>query len=69
VEQVYDDASVVLVFDNICETTLDNIPYEMAIKLSKGQHLEGYGTIKNLTYLIDHVELVITINPELIIVR
>jgi hypothetical protein len=69
VEQVYDDGSIALVFNNICETTLDNIPYEMAIKLSKGQHLEGYGTIKNLAYLIDHVELDITINPELLIVR
>ncbi|OGO31203.1 MAG: hypothetical protein A2Z16_11040 [Chloroflexi bacterium RBG_16_54_18] len=69
VEQVYDDAGVVLAFDNLCGTTLDNIPYDIAIKLSKGQHLEGYGTIENLAYLIDHVELEITINPELLIVR
>ena len=69
VEQVYDDASVALVFDNICRTTLDNIPYDIAIKLSKGQHLEGYGTIKNVAYFIDHVKLVITINPEFLNVR
>lgn len=69
VEQVYDDARVALALDNLCRTTLDNIPSDTAIKLSKGQHLEGYGKIKNLAYLIDHLELVITINPELLIVR
>jgi hypothetical protein len=69
VEQVYDDASVALVFDNICGTTLDNIPYDIAIKLSKGQHLEGYGTIKNVAYFLDHVTLEITVNPVLLIVR
>lgn len=69
VEQVYDDTSVAIVFDNMCVTTLDNIPYDIAIKLSKGQHLEGYGAIKNVVYFIDHVELDITINPELLIVR
>jgi hypothetical protein len=69
VELVYDDTNVALVFDNICGTTLDNIPYEIAIKLSKGQHLEGYGTIKYVAYFIDHVTLEITVNPELLIVR
>jgi hypothetical protein len=69
VEQVYDDASVALVFDNICGTTLDNIPYDIAIKLSKGQHLEGYGTIKIVAYFIDHVTLEITVNPDLLMMR
>lgn len=69
VEQVYDDDGVALAFDNLCRTTLDNIPSYITIKLSKGQHLEGYGTIKNLAYLIDHVELVIRINPESLIIR
>jgi hypothetical protein len=69
VEQVYDDASVALVFDNICSTTLDNIPYDIAIKLSKGQHLEGYGTIKIVAYFIDHVTLEITVNPDLLMMR
>jgi len=69
VEQVYDDASVALVFDNMCETKLDNIPYDISIKLSIGQNLEGYGTVKNVAYFIDHVTLEITVNPDILLVR
>ena len=69
VEQVYDDARVGLVFDNKCGTTLENIPYDISIKLSKGRHLEGYGTIKNVIYSINHVTMEITVNPDLLIVR
>ena len=69
VEQVYDDDRVALAFDNICGTTLDNIPYDIAIKLSKGQHLVGYGTIKNVAFFIDHVTLEITVNPDLLMMR
>jgi hypothetical protein len=58
-----------LVYDNTCGTELYNIPDEKLNNISEGQHLEGYGTIKDVSNFADLVRLKINVNPDLLIIR
>jgi hypothetical protein len=67
VSQVHDDGSVFMGED--CGITLYRVPHDIAIALNKGQLLEGYGTIQNVSYFLLGVLIDININPDLLIVR
>ncbi len=68
VQHVYYNGGVRLVYDDTCGTELYNIP--QTINISIGQHVEGYGTIKDLFLFLNKlVRLNINVNPDLLIVR
>lgn len=58
-----------LVFDNTCGTELYNIPNEKLNNISEKQHLEGFGTIKDVSNIAGLVRLKINVNPDLLIIR
>jgi hypothetical protein len=69
VEQVYDDGSVWLTDIGECSIILNNVPHNVAISLSKGQYIEGYGTIEDIYYILVMVEIHIKIDPDELKVR
>jgi hypothetical protein len=53
---------------SLCHATLHHVPHEIAINLSKGQQIEGYGTILSIgEYLGEDIDL--EANPDLIFVH
>jgi hypothetical protein len=62
------ETDVVHLIGSLCHATLHHVPHEIAINLSRGQQLEGYGTIKNISFYLGE-DVDIDINPDLLIVR
>jgi len=70
VQQVYDNNSVSISSDDTrCGTTIYSVPRDIAIGLSKGQHIKGYGTIKDLSWFLWVATVDVYAIPETIIVR
>lgn len=70
VRQVYDNNSVSISSDDArCGTTVYSVPRDIAIGLSKGQHIEGYGTIKDLSWFLWVATVDVYLLPETIIVH
>ena len=68
VQHVYNNGGVRLVYDNTCGIALYNIPE--SINFAEGQHLEGYGTIKDFFLFLNKlVRVNINVNPDLLIIR
>jgi hypothetical protein len=53
---------------SLCHATLHLVPHEIAINLSRGQLIEGYGTIKSISYYLGE-DVDIDANPDLLFVR
>jgi hypothetical protein len=53
---------------SLCHATLHHVPHEIAVNLSHGQFIEGYGTILNINYYLGE-DVDIEVNPDLIFVR
>jgi hypothetical protein len=65
---VVTETNVVHMTGSMCHPTLHNVPHEISINLSRGQLIEGYGTIKNISsYLGEDID--IEVNPDLLFVR
>ena len=69
VRQVYEDNSASLNSNDECGITIYRIPHDVALRLYKGQQVEGYGTIKSLFWFLWVAEIDINIIPETLIVR
>jgi hypothetical protein len=67
--QVYSDASIELEYDNVCERTLYKVPYKIAATLSKGDLLEGYGTISKVYDLLGLLMVEINVYPATLIMQ
>jgi hypothetical protein len=53
---------------SLCHVTLHHVPHEIAINLSNGQQVEGYGTISNINFSRGE-DIDIEVNPDLLFVR
>lgn len=53
---------------SLCHATLHQVPHEIAINLTKGQLIEGYGTIKSIGFYRGE-DVDIEVNPDLLFVR
>ena len=53
---------------SLCHATLHHVPHEIAINLSNGQQIDGYGTIKNINFARGE-DIDIEVNPDLLFVR
>jgi hypothetical protein len=53
---------------SLCHATLHHVPHQIAVNLSHGQVIEGYGTILNINYYLGE-DIDIEVNPDLIFVR
>ncbi len=62
------ETDVVHLSGALCHATLHHVPHDVAITLTKGQQIEGYGTIKNISYFLGE-DVDVEVNPELLIVR
>jgi hypothetical protein len=53
---------------SLCHATLHHVPHEIAVMLSHGQLIEGYGTIASISFFRgENVD--IEVNPDLLFVR
>lgn len=53
---------------SLCHTTLHHVPHEIAVNLSHGQFIEGYGTIASIGFNRGE-DVDVEANPDLIFVR
>jgi hypothetical protein len=53
---------------SLCHATLHHVPHEISIQLTKGQYIEGYGTITSVGFNRGE-DIDIEVNPDLLFVR
>lgn len=53
---------------SLCHITLHNVPHDVAVSLTKGQLIEGYGTIASISYYLGE-DVDVEVNPDLLFVR
>jgi hypothetical protein len=64
----FTETDIVHLTGGLCHATLHLVPHDIAITLSRGQQIEGYGTIKSISYYRGE-DIDIDINPDLLFVR
>jgi tetratricopeptide (TPR) repeat protein len=62
------ETDIVHMTGSLCHITLHHVPHEIAINLSRGQLIEGYGIIKNINFSRGE-DIDIDVNPDLLFVR
>jgi len=62
------EMDVVHMSGSLCHITLHNVPPDVAVELSKGQLIEGYGTIASIGYYLGEA-VDVEVNPDLLFVR
>jgi hypothetical protein len=55
--------------DDGCGININKIPHNIAVKLQKGQYVEGYGTIKDFSWFLGMVDIEINVIPDELIVH
>jgi hypothetical protein len=69
IRQVYEDNWASLESKDECGVSIYRIPHEIAVRLYKGQYVEGYGTIKKLSWFLWVADIDINIIPETFIIH
>ena len=62
------ETHVVHLSGDLCHATLHHVPHDVVLGLKKGQYVEGYGTVKNISFYLGE-DIDIEVNPDLLFVR
>jgi len=62
------ETDIVHLTGSLCHATLHLVPHDIAVTLSRGQQIEGYGIIKSISYYRGE-DIDIDVNPDLLFVR